>query len=48
MINAILTMAIMAVFYAGFTALFRNKRCAGNCGSCQGSCHAAGGDHDED
>ena len=47
MIRALIAMSLLAVAYAGFTMLFRNKPCAGNCGACQGSCHAAGDHHEE-
>jgi hypothetical protein len=50
MIRAFVAMSLLGLAYAGFTMLFRNKSCAGNCGACQGSCRAAGGGdhHDED
>ena len=46
MIRALLTMIILAVVYAGFTMFFRGKRCAGNCGACQGSCEYKGEGYD--
>jgi hypothetical protein len=43
MIRALIAMSLLGAAYAAFTALFRDKPCAGNCGACQGSCRAAGG-----
>jgi hypothetical protein len=44
MLRTILAITIVAFGYAAFAALFRNKRCSGNCGSCVGSCHSTGED----
>ena len=48
MIRALVAMSLLGLAYAGFTMLFRNKPCAGNCGACRGSCRAAGSHHEED
>jgi len=42
MLRTILPILLLAVGYAVFAVLFRNKRCSGNCGSCVGSCHSQG------
>jgi hypothetical protein len=39
MLRTILSFTLLAVGYAAFAALFRNKSCSGNCGACgSGSC----------
>lgn len=42
MVRTILMMVLLAIGYAAFAILFRNKRCSGNCGSCVGSCDTTG------
>jgi hypothetical protein len=46
MLRVILGMAAMAVMYAVFAVLYRDKGCGGNCGACHGSCHATGDTYD--
>jgi len=42
MLRTILSFTLLAVGYAAFAVLFRNKACAGDCGSCAGSCESTG------
>ena len=48
MIRAILGMAVMAVLYAVFAVLYRDKDCGGHCGACEGTCRATGEKYEHD
>jgi hypothetical protein len=48
MLRVISGMAIMAILYAAFAVLYRDKRCGGNCGACSGTCQATGEPYDSD
>lgn len=48
MIRALLSMAILGVFYAVFAVLYRNKSCSGHCGGCSGTCRVTGEKYEDE
>ena len=48
MLRATIGIVVMAVMYAVFAVLYRDKQCSGNCGACSGTCHATGEKYDND